>query len=139
MANSTARILLKTGKSFPQLFRSRLVGQSNVEIAIKEQQLLRSLINPTQKIFEQKPILGNGFNFVDFVLGKNHALCTEQIIKPTVEARGKRVVSDVDEDDDGDDTVYDDDDVEDFDDEDFDDEDFDDDDDEDGDDRGVRT
>ncbi|KAJ0102161.1 hypothetical protein Patl1_04632 [Pistacia atlantica] len=57
-----------------------------------------------QKIFEQKPILGDGFNFVDFVMGKDHALCTEQIKMPTVAARGRRVVNDVDGDDkDGDD------------------------------------
>ncbi|KAJ0046988.1 hypothetical protein Pint_04547 [Pistacia integerrima] len=74
MANSAARMLLKNGRSFPQLLRSRLVGQWSVDICIKEQQLFRSLINPKQKIFEQKPILGDGFNFVDFVMGKDQAL-----------------------------------------------------------------
>ncbi|KAJ0101473.1 hypothetical protein Patl1_04658 [Pistacia atlantica] len=144
MANPAARMLLKNGRSFPQLLRSRLVGQSSVDICIKEQQLFQSLINPKQKIFGQKPVLGDGFNFVDFVMGKDQALCTEKIKMPTVAARGMPVVIDVDDDDDvvddDDDDVYDDDDIGDFVDDD-DDEDDDDDDDEDDDDYddGVRT
>lgn len=101
MANSAARIFLKKGKSFPQLLGSRLVGRprpSSILVTKDQVQLLAQPLinqNPTQQrqwLYLQRPALGDGFNFVDFVLGSKEA------------REGKiRLVSrrDKDEDDDG--------------------------------------
>ncbi|KAJ4726302.1 hypothetical protein OWV82_005038 [Melia azedarach] len=119
MANSAARMLLRNGKSFPQLLRSRPAGRtSNINVCNKDRLLSQSLINPPtqqqQLLYLQRPVLGDGFNFVDFVLGKDRDLHWKSSV--AVEARGeRRQRSDSDEDDD-DNEEYESDEVVDFDD-----------------------
>ncbi|KAL5804503.1 hypothetical protein ACOSQ3_031303 [Xanthoceras sorbifolium] len=64
MASSTARLLLKNGKSIHKLLRNPFPCGPNPQV-------FHSLINPrTQELYLQRPVLWDGFDFVDFVRGK---------------------------------------------------------------------
>ncbi|KAL5738016.1 hypothetical protein ACOSP7_030777 [Xanthoceras sorbifolium] len=60
MASSTARLLLKNGKSIHKLLRNPFPCGPNPQV-------FHSLINPrTQELYLQRPVLWDGFDFVDF-------------------------------------------------------------------------